>query len=406
MMLGESRWKVLVLIAGLLLAQAIDSPGRGSPQLKEIRQLRRISLQSPFRQEPFTRQRTREARSFDFLETTTLSALLPETGLTEFQEDSIGARRSQITFRDEGSSEDVSYRDEPREFRPSQAGPNDDYINRSPRNPAEYIPSARNPSNNDDYVPSQRNPKITFQDESDYEDGTPEQEFSKSESQGDQISKPYTEDTYKSPQVGFALPNRESNQRGYQDEYNQNPNQNRFVDYPSVSQRSPRNPTSVGFPGVSKAFHPRYPFHSPYFAPPKSFSNPEYENYYNNGNNYPNQEFSPIVKNGYFNPGFAPKSPSVQPLWKSRTPRVVFPYANENGPPSFQSNSHQGGTGNSLANGINYNNDNVVFRDQNFGLNDLSGIQDIRSDFNLQDIGTTGAAQEDNLKDRGRKFSN
>lgn len=396
MMLGESRWKVLVLIAGLLLAQAIDSPGRGSPQLKEIRQLRRINLQSPFRQEPFARQRTREARSFDdqFLETTTVSALLAETGLTEFQEDAIGARRSQITFRDEGSSEDVSYRDEPREFRPSQAGPDDDYINPS----QDYNPSARNPSSNDDYVPSQRNPVITFQDESEYDDKrTPKQEFSKPEIQGDQISKPYTEDTYKSPQVGFALPNRESNQRGYQDEYNQN----RFLDYSSVSQRSPRNPTSIGFPGVSKAFHPRYPFHSPYFAPPKSFSNPEYENYYNN---YPNQEFSPIVKNGYFNPGFSPKSPSVQPSWKSRTPRVVFPYANDNGPPSFQSNSHQGGTGNSLANGINYNNDNVVFRDQNFGLNDLSAIQDIRSDFNLQDIGTTGAAQEDNLKDRGRNL--
>ncbi|XP_037902413.1 uncharacterized protein LOC119646134 isoform X2 [Hermetia illucens] len=58
--------------------------------------------------------------------------------------------------------------------------------------------------------------------------------------------------------------------------------------------------------------------------------------------------------------------------FKSRTPRVVFP-TNDN-IPSAPSSS---GT---------YASDSVTFRDQNFGLNDLAAIQDVRNEFSLQDI--------------------
>ncbi|XP_072937540.1 serine protease 33 isoform X4 [Epargyreus clarus] len=56
--------------------------------------------------------------------------------------------------------------------------------------------------------------------------------------------------------------------------------------------------------------------------------------------------------------------------WKARTPRVVFPYAENS---NVQTNSHAGPSFN----------DNVVFREQNFGLNDIGA-----EDQTLQDIGT------------------
>lgn len=40
----------------------------------------------------------------------------------------------------------------------------------------------------------------------------------------------------------------------------------------------------------------------------------------------------------------------------------------------------------------------LYFRDQNFGLNDLAAIQDVRNDFNLQDITDEPPA----TKDRGK----
>lgn len=66
--------------------------------------------------------------------------------------------------------------------------------------------------------------------------------------------------------------------------------------------------------------------------------------------------FSPAVRNGFYN--------------FKRTPRVVFPYAENS---NVQTNSHAGPSFN----------DNVVFRDQNFGLNDIGA-----EDQALQDIGT------------------
>uniref|UniRef100_A0A182WXP5 Uncharacterized protein n=1 Tax=Anopheles quadriannulatus TaxID=34691 RepID=A0A182WXP5_ANOQN len=64
-----------------------------------------------------------------------------------------------------------------------------------------------------------------------------------------------------------------------------------------------------------------------------------------------------------------PNQKIYQPLWKTRSPRVVFPQAQDlaSGPSGF---------------GV----DNVVFRDQNFGLNELAAIQDVRNEFNQDDI--------------------
>ncbi|XP_067630323.1 uncharacterized protein [Eurosta solidaginis] len=66
------------------------------------------------------------------------------------------------------------------------------------------------------------------------------------------------------------------------------------------------------------------------------------------------------------------------PFKSSRSPRVVFPV-----------NDNIGTTGSSgTGNGV-YFSDSVAFRDQNFGLNDLAAIQDVRNDFSLQDIDGT-----------------
>ncbi|XP_055680006.1 serine proteinase stubble isoform X2 [Lutzomyia longipalpis] len=70
-----------------------------------------------------------------------------------------------------------------------------------------------------------------------------------------------------------------------------------------------------------------------------------------------------------------PKHISQPPqFWRSRTPRVVFPQSDGITFPSGASST------------TNYANDNIVFRDQNFGLNELAAIQDVRNEFNLQDI--------------------
>lgn len=75
---------------------------------------------------------------------------------------------------------------------------------------------------------------------------------------------------------------------------------------------------------------------------------------------YPVVPLAPVVRNGYYSG------------WKARSPRVVFPYASDN-VNTVQTNSHAGPGG---------FNDNVVFREQNFGLNDVGDEQQ------LQDIGT------------------
>ncbi|XP_062706302.1 uncharacterized protein LOC109417777 isoform X4 [Aedes albopictus] len=75
-----------------------------------------------------------------------------------------------------------------------------------------------------------------------------------------------------------------------------------------------------------------------------------------------------------------PSQKIYQPPWKSsRSPRVVFPQGGDlTGPSGF---------------GI----DNVVFRDQNFGLNELAAIQDVRNEFNQDDI----TDEPSTSKDRG-----
>ncbi|XP_063835843.1 uncharacterized protein LOC135084999 isoform X2 [Ostrinia nubilalis] len=80
--------------------------------------------------------------------------------------------------------------------------------------------------------------------------------------------------------------------------------------------------------------------------------------------------------------GFDPYQPSFAPAvsnglysgyngWKARSPRVVFPYASDSVNSVLHTNSHAGPGAF----------DNVVFRDQNFGINDVGtdeqGLQDI-----------------------------
>ncbi|XP_075988354.1 uncharacterized protein LOC142984536 isoform X2 [Anticarsia gemmatalis] len=77
---------------------------------------------------------------------------------------------------------------------------------------------------------------------------------------------------------------------------------------------------------------------------------------------YPVAPYAPALRNG----------PGYYPGWKPRSPRVVFPYASDN-VNSVHTNSHAGPGG---------FNDNVVFREQSFGLNDVGDEQQ------LQDIGT------------------
>lgn len=82
-----------------------------------------------------------------------------------------------------------------------------------------------------------------------------------------------------------------------------------------------------------------------------------------------------------FNEYIAPVDPSSSrksrffPYKSSRSPRVVFPV-----------NDNIGATGpSSTGTGV-YFNDNVVFRDQNFGINELAAVQDVRNEFSLQDL--------------------
>lgn len=90
----------------------------------------------------------------------------------------------------------------------------------------------------------------------------------------------------------------------------------------------------------------------------------------------------------------------------SRSPRVVFPTNDDTGTASAPSGS--GATGIGV-----YFNDNVVFRDQNFGLNDLAVIQDVRNEFSLQDLDSssdsnvpqsTAYQSATTFKEKGRHF--
>ncbi|XP_017027781.1 uncharacterized protein [Drosophila kikkawai] len=76
------------------------------------------------------------------------------------------------------------------------------------------------------------------------------------------------------------------------------------------------------------------------------------------------------------------------PYKSSRSPRVVFP-ANDNvgttGP------SGPAGASGPSGNGV-YFSDNIAFRDQNFGINELSAVQDVRNDYSLQDLDSASEA--------------
>ncbi|KAJ2938195.1 hypothetical protein O0L34_g18534 [Tuta absoluta] len=88
---------------------------------------------------------------------------------------------------------------------------------------------------------------------------------------------------------------------------------------------------------------------------------------------------------------FAPSRNSfygVSNGWKARSPRVVFPYASDS-VNMVQTNSH-GGPGPNQGPGF----DNVVFREQNFGLNDIGTDEQ-----SLQDIGSGNGA--DAFAERG-----
>ncbi|XP_055698271.1 uncharacterized protein LOC129798859 isoform X2 [Phlebotomus papatasi] len=99
---------------------------------------------------------------------------------------------------------------------------------------------------------------------------------------------------------------------------------------------------------------------------------------YDNYRHPPRQFFPPKTYVEYSDyPGPPKPKHLAQPpqFWRSRTPRVVFPQSDGITFPSGGASSTS-----------NYANDNIVFRDQNFGLNELAAIQDVRNEFNLQDI--------------------
>ncbi|XP_052754250.1 plasma kallikrein isoform X2 [Galleria mellonella] len=106
--------------------------------------------------------------------------------------------------------------------------------------------------------------------------------------------------------------------------------------------------------GNERFFEPRFrPFSYPKYYNGR-FSRPYAPNF---GLEY--QPFAPALRNSYYQVSG----------WKARSPRVVFPYQETGN--SVQTNAHGGGF------------DNVVFREQSFGLND--------ADEQLQDIGTGDA---------------
>eukprot|EP00099_Drosophila_melanogaster_P001119 NP_001036533.1 uncharacterized protein Dmel_CG8170, isoform B [Drosophila melanogaster] len=76
------------------------------------------------------------------------------------------------------------------------------------------------------------------------------------------------------------------------------------------------------------------------------------------------------------------------PYKSSRSPRVVFP-TNDNvgttGP------SGPAGSSGPSGNGV-YFSDNIAFRDQNFGINELAAVQDVRNDYSLQDLDSASEA--------------
>ncbi|EDW59890.1 uncharacterized protein [Drosophila virilis] len=73
------------------------------------------------------------------------------------------------------------------------------------------------------------------------------------------------------------------------------------------------------------------------------------------------------------------------PYKSSRSPRVVFPSNDNVGTTGPSGSSAPSGTGV-------YFSDNIAFRDQNFGINELAAVQDVRNDFSLQDLDSAAEA--------------
>ncbi|KAG7312754.1 hypothetical protein JYU34_001131 [Plutella xylostella] len=112
----------------------------------------------------------------------------------------------------------------------------------------------------------------------------------------------------------------------------------------------------------------QYPSIIPQFYTQGRFARPYAPNFGFDPYYVPGNSFAPAVRNSFYNPNQG---------WKARSPRVVFPFQDPGVNSLVQTNSHGGPGG---------FNDNVVFRDQNFGLNDV-GTDDLA----LQDIGTGNA---------------
>ncbi|EDW01789.1 uncharacterized protein LOC6559422 isoform X1 [Drosophila grimshawi] len=73
------------------------------------------------------------------------------------------------------------------------------------------------------------------------------------------------------------------------------------------------------------------------------------------------------------------------PYKSSRSPRVVFP-SNDN-----VGTTGPSGSGGPSGTGV-YFSDNIAFRDQNFGINELAAVQDVRNDYSLQDLDSASEA--------------
>ncbi|XP_031640651.1 uncharacterized protein LOC116352303 isoform X2 [Contarinia nasturtii] len=123
-----------------------------------------------------------------------------------------------------------------------------------------------------------------------------------------------------------------------------------------------------------------------YYDGLRTYENIYYSDDYRRPRQYPNR--SPYYDfNGEYS-GQPLRSRLIVPYKSSRTPRVIFP-TNDNLPTGLYA-------------GENYsNNDNVVFRDQNFGLNELAAIQDVRNEYNLQDITDEPPSSSATTNDRG-----
>ncbi|XP_059062487.1 serine proteinase stubble isoform X3 [Achroia grisella] len=125
---------------------------------------------------------------------------------------------------------------------------------------------------------------------------------------------------------------------------------------PDSGTDSPIKPPE-NLPSGNERFYEPLPRFRPFSYP--KYYNGRFSRPYAPNFGFEYQPFAPAVRTSYY------------PVngWKARSPRVVFPYQETGN--SVQTNAHGGGF------------DNVVFREQNFGLND--------ADEQLQDIGTGDA---------------